>query len=438
MSSGACTSPIFIVGVPRSGTTLLAAFLGSHSHLSCGTETDFFHFLSQVNEASLLAVDNWPNAATNFLFRQIPGKGRKAVPEEYGLTRADVLAYLQHQPPSVSAILAAVTEQFMQRAGKHRWVEKTPNHLLHLDRIRCVYPDAKIIRIVRDPRDTALSILKAPWPWAPRTLVSALSMWRFMDDVSDSFFTNDANAYTIKYEELVADPILTLTRVCDFLGEMFEEPMLAKDGSYKQVNSLNEPWKTKVSERPDSSRIGVWQRELGEEAMALSESLIGDRLIRFDYPRSERPMALATVFPHDAHLRHPEVGDWLSRNNLRTWAMEDHEASVVLLFVGDPEHDNWFGHSRKARTSSFFSLCRRLLSTTRKGTHALWLKPRRTVSAGLLAQAFGGLIGMLGHTDVLEADVQNDINWRFNLLHNPRLAAEIEADARASHLSHTP
>ena len=84
-------APIFVVGVPRSGTTLLAAMLAAHGSLSCGTETRFFHFLSQTDAEKLIKAENWPDSATDFLFKlklvDIP------VPEHYALRKEQIRAY---------------------------------------------------------------------------------------------------------------------------------------------------------------------------------------------------------------------------------------------------------------------------------------------------------------------------------------------------------
>lgn len=61
-------TPIFVVGVARSGTTLLAAMLSSHSRLSCGPETFFFHALDKRPSQELLHPQHWPERAVEFLF----------------------------------------------------------------------------------------------------------------------------------------------------------------------------------------------------------------------------------------------------------------------------------------------------------------------------------------------------------------------------------
>ncbi|MEM6579667.1 MAG: sulfotransferase [Pseudomonadota bacterium] len=423
MSEPQCNSPIFIVGVPRSGTTLLAASLASHSNLSCGTETDFFHFLAQVDEEELCASDKWPNEATDFMFRQIPGAGRKSIPQEYEVSRIDLAHYLGNHDPSIGAILAAMTEQQMNRVGKKRWIEKTPNHLLYVEKIRQVYPDSKVIRIVRDPRDTALSILKAPWDWAPRTLPGALSMWRYMDDLSSGFFDSDSNSCTVRFEELVSDSASTLSQLCDFIDEDFEDGMLTRETAYSRVNRINEPWKEKVAEQADSARIEVWRRELDEKSNALAEGLIGDLLIKYQYPRTMQSLTYASIYPRETYLRYPDVADYICDQGLRMWPSNEQESADVQMFVGFPEQDNWFGHKLSDRITSFFSLCHTLVIKKTVGAEILWFKPEIDVSRGIFAWASQAVVRLFGQTISVACSENRDERWRFNLLHNPRLAA---------------
>src|SRR5262249_42608174 len=60
--------PIFVTGVPRSGTTLLAAMLGAHPRLVCGPENYFFQCLADVGARALCRRADWPKAAIDFLF----------------------------------------------------------------------------------------------------------------------------------------------------------------------------------------------------------------------------------------------------------------------------------------------------------------------------------------------------------------------------------
>src|SRR5262245_44128335 len=118
-------SPIFVVGVPRSGTTLLAAMLGSHPRLDSGPETFLLTHL-RGREREVLDPRDWPRAATRFVcslrLRDQP------VHLLYGRSSEQVAAVLAARPPGIPALFESLTAARAEANGKARWVEKTPRH----------------------------------------------------------------------------------------------------------------------------------------------------------------------------------------------------------------------------------------------------------------------------------------------------------------------
>ena len=231
-------NPVFIVGIPRSGTTLLAAMLGAHSRLSCGPETRFFHKHLTKGKAKWICTKHlWPENAVKFLFsfKHIMGK---SIPENYGISENKIRSYLEKCRPSIPVVLSALTEQYMQSIGKKRWIEKTPNHLLDVDKLRYYFPKSPIIRIIRDPRDVALSLERMPW--GPNSFLKALLLCKEYHDKSWKVFERDEYTYTIRYENLIISPEMELIKLCNFLEEGFEKNMLNTGDSLLHVNRANE------------------------------------------------------------------------------------------------------------------------------------------------------------------------------------------------------
>src|SRR5262249_48267314 len=157
-----------------------AGLLGAHSRMICGPETEFFTGLQIANQGNRLCrAATWPEAAADYLFSIVH---EKPIPEYYGITRDEITAFLRRSRRSPRAILESLTETYMKRHGKQRWVEKTPTHLVHLRELRRCYPDAPVVRILRDPRDVALSMLKVPW--GPSSLSAGVLQWRWFDELS--------------------------------------------------------------------------------------------------------------------------------------------------------------------------------------------------------------------------------------------------------------
>lgn len=342
--------PIFIVGVQRSGTTLLAALLAAHSRLSCGPETHFFRWLAQVDPNSLTTEATWPETAVSFLAHiqhtHYKGEGRRSLLSKYNLTEAEVSGYLVDKRPLITNLLASITEPYMHQAGKQRWVEKTPDHIEYLPLIRTHFPDSPIIRIVRDPRDVALSLMKVPW--GAKSFLEALLFWQRRDQASRSFFDTDPLSYTLHFEQLVADPHQTISHLCHFLDEPFEASMLDTSSSGQQVNSAAVAWKRKASQPVDPNRLAVWQQTLTPAQNQLAEALLGDRLMAYGYPRLVDFNRYGQVYPAVPLAPKYEPGlTAVAADGIRFWPKDDEARgeTAVTIYLGDPGHDNWLGQS---------------------------------------------------------------------------------------------
>lgn len=366
------SEPVFIVGVPRSGTTLLAAMLSAHSRLSCGTETRFFRFLSQVDAGQLTDPVYWPDSATDFLFNvklvDTP------VPEHYGFGKEQVRTFLNERFASVPTILSSLTEQFMIREGKERWMEKSPEHLLFVRDIRRYFPQSPIIRIVRDPRDVALSLNKAPW--APSDFLDAILLWCKYDQASWEFFQEDQNTLTIHYETLLYSPEKELLKVCDFIGESFELTMLDTSKSADNLITKKDSWHRIVDKPIDTSRIGVWKRELPEGSNRLGEALIGDRISAYGYECVETFHDAAQIYPSLAALAdYPQALKALVDKDIRFWVKRAGEQKVAV-YVGLPDKDNWLRYTKPERWGDILRIIAKIVRDKLTGRRIYWIRNR--------------------------------------------------------------
>ncbi len=217
------------------------------------------------------------------------------VAELFGHSEHDLQKFLAARDPSVGAILESLTTLYADKQGKPRWAEKTPNHLLHLPTIRAAYPKAPIVRIVRDPRDSALSMRQLPWA-SPSALANGF-LWTAWFNESQSFFERDLNTLTVRYEDLVSAPETVLTEICNFIGETFEPGMLAIQKTGKSVSSPNESWKASNTCALDPSRTQLWQRQLNPAwQRALSRTCAGG-IEAFGYPAPARPEVTLSSYP---------------------------------------------------------------------------------------------------------------------------------------------
>lgn len=193
--------PIFIVGAPRSGTTLMRSIVDAHPHIFCPSwETGLFQHFNVMLNGDLLKV-------------------MKSEKELFPLSRADLLSWCRR---SALDLLA----QFGAKSGKPRWAEKTPAHIHDMSFILEVFPDAQFIHMIRRGTDVVKSLQNMPW--APRRIRWSIRTW--MDSVQKGRTVGaqlPAGQYTeVRYEKLIQEPQQVLRDLCDFLAEPFASQML--------------------------------------------------------------------------------------------------------------------------------------------------------------------------------------------------------------------
>lgn len=378
-------APIFIVGSPRSGTTLLAAMMGAHSQLSCGPETHFFRWLGDADIELLTAPADWPDRAADFVSSisrtDFTKGGRRAMIEDYGLDRKEIELSLATCSPSVGAMLSSVAGSFMRLTGKSRWVEKTPDHIEHVAEIRRHFPSSPILRMVRDPRDVALSLTRVPW--GVSSVTEGLLFWKSQEDTSSGFFEHDENSLTIRFEDLIARPREALKEIASFIGEVFEESMLDTSRTGKIVNSREVAWKAKASQPIDRSRIEVWRGALTEKQNCLAEALVGDRIEHYEYPRLCSFDRLGEVFPAlESATGLSALLETIAAQGVRFWKTTSLEPVSTKVYAGDPAGDHWVDPTNHAKLRTTLAIAsaiigdllaqRREVYWITSSTHEVW------------------------------------------------------------------
>lgn len=268
-----------IVGVPRSGTTLLRFMLDSHPLLAIPPETGF------VVWASRLRPTRWMQGATTreALFRIVTRLPFKSGPwQDFGLTAEEFREELRRITPfDVGEGLRAFYRLYAQKQSKPRYGDKTPLYCRHMPAIERVLPEAHFIHIIRDGRDVALS-LRATWFAPGRDMRTLGQYWsKMVRNTREA--GRAANAYMeVRYEELIEDPVTMLNAVCRFLKLDFDAAMLrywertaerleehqAHYGMGGRVAVTHE--QRLVQQRltrqpPRAERISCWKREMTPE-----------------------------------------------------------------------------------------------------------------------------------------------------------------------------
>ena len=375
------TAPVFVVGGPRSGTTLLSAMLATHSAFDCGPETHClsrWSHLARSERDRILDPADWPERATAYVCSL--SLGQQPIYPMYGLEREEIRAWLAVRPPSLAAMLESLTAQRAFRNGAPRWVEKTPRHLEVPELITETWPKARIVRIVRDPRDAAVSLTKVPF--GTPSLLTNLSVLARMNEASSGFYRESGVALTVRYEDLVGIPERELRRICEFVGVDYEPGMLEDRSGATGVAAEHEWWKGDAPGPLDRSRSGRWADEMPVAVQHYAALNLGSLLEEHGYGQAVPPKrALAIVPAGDAlNARYDDVllelsaADVAVRRPVPTTIEELHLQEPLVFFgvVGQLDPDRSRSPSRRVFDIARLGLL--LLTRRMQGRPVVWVR----------------------------------------------------------------
>jgi Sulfotransferase family len=273
--------PIFLVGCPRSGTTLLSAILHAHPRIAMPPET---RFLLPVYRSRLEFGDLTIAANRRRLARRMTGRGTRF--RDLGLARKDVIQKIVAAPPTVGSAAGTIWREFAHSRGKARWGEKRPAYWRDMALILRLFPDAQVIHLVRDGRACAASLKQVHW-W-PSGVPGAIAAWVLADrELRRVGQRLPADSYhRLRYEDLLADPRAELSALCKFLGEDFDEAMLDHASAARDIVPERKSWHVRTKGELDPARIAAWRTVLTPEEIGLFERVAAEPLRRNGYELS--------------------------------------------------------------------------------------------------------------------------------------------------------
>lgn len=279
--------PLFIVGMPRSGTKLLRSILNQHPRISIpDIETEFLpywvrhwttfgdlsnreifgrffarcqalpFFVYAGETGKPVNVDRWYAACTNF--------------GTAGVFEALICSYLG-----------------IQQGHGRIWGDKSPSYVTHLHTLTELYPTARFIHIVRDARDHCLSVHRA---WG-KSMLRAAQRWS--DDVTSARSAGQLlgdRYFELRYEDLIADPRITIMQICTFLGTEYSPQMLVLPEPTENLGN------TKGVRGIVADNAGKYGQELDAATRERIESIAGDTLREtgYDCAVTKEPLRLSS------------------------------------------------------------------------------------------------------------------------------------------------
>ena len=287
------TEPVFIIGNPRAGTTLLRLMLTRHSRIHIPPECGFAVWLQGT-------FGDWNGTdCENRLDAFLADLAASRKFETWELPAATLRAFLSdRRPAGYSDLVSAVYDYHAAAHGKAgcRWGDKNNFHLHHIPDIRALFPDVRFIHIARDPRDVACSYrelnrrqMHSPYqPNLPDDISEIATQWaqniRTIRNAFDGFQWE--HVFEIRFDDLVRQSEKTLSAACQFLGEDFEPAMLRYYESNRR-RSL-EPkefllWKEKTLEPPRIDRAERYRKELTDDEIRAVSGMAGEEMRLYGY-----------------------------------------------------------------------------------------------------------------------------------------------------------
>lgn len=265
------SGPIFVVGSPRSGTTLVAQLLSQHPNLFVYNETVFYDFISSIKNKKV-PTNEEIRSTTDFLVNRINFTTSKAVIDNFGCVisaaEREAIIDLFNQElntldgnPALSQIFDIFMNSVATIKNASRWGEKTPNHVFHMKEIANDFPNAKFIHVIRDPR-SFLKSYKYSWrmpnaknPENARKLYHPYITSKLWNASAEAFqkaksVIGEDKCIEVRYEDVLNDINNVMNDLFSFLGE-------------KKINHIELPTGSNSSFRKTKAdRLEQWEHDV--------------------------------------------------------------------------------------------------------------------------------------------------------------------------------
>ncbi len=273
---------VFIVGCPRSGTTLLQLIVDAHPLIAITPET---HWIPQLFERrkGLTPEGLVTRPLIEFLL-ELPGFTR------LGITRDQLLTMLAgDRPVSYSSFVTGILDLYGKARGKTLVGDKTPGYVRRMNTLHLLWPEARFIHLIRDGRDVYLSMCHRPLhkpkrgdfdTWAEDPALTAALWWELNVQAGRRAGNSLGSRlyYELRYESLIIHPREECERLSGFLGLPFDDALLR----------FNEDQPKRKMRRPITVGLRDWRTEMPAEDVERFEAATGSLLDELGYTRAVR------------------------------------------------------------------------------------------------------------------------------------------------------
>lgn len=297
-------NPIFVVGAPRSGTTLLQRMLRSHPRISSPTgESHFFIPLlrDEARYGDLRRIEN-----IRALLEYMHGRWAEFLDTDFHGVRfsVDAMAEAIHARgvSRMSEILDALFRINAEGEGKARWLDKTPYYIHHIPTLLASYPDAQFVHIIRDGRDAVLSMLERAADIRVFNIEAGARLWGHYVETGRKAGKRVApdQYLELRYEDILANPVDPVRRLCEFLNEDFSEKVI--DFSRSTDPTTKTPLLRQALQQSNRDK---WRTSMSRRQIRTFESVAGNtlRACGYDLAYAARPLNPLYRVLYEAHQR---------------------------------------------------------------------------------------------------------------------------------------
>jgi hypothetical protein len=327
--------PIFIIGSERSGTTLVLAILACHPRIAVPEVTWYYpRFRPYLHTYGDLGIIENFNALAHEMayglrvpFWRMPDANPATFGNEIAARAAEI-------EPSFAGVFAAMFERYAKHVKKPRWGEKTPGNVFYIDRILEDFPNAQFVYIYRDCRDASAEFIESQF--GPTNAYTAAVMWRDGQQAVKPFreTLSPDQWFNIKYEEFVRDPVNHLKSMCAFLGEDYDDALMAfhttpvaqRRGKTKDNWALAHP----ITDR----HVGIYKNQLSTDQQQILTWVAGDLMRDLGYDNLAEPLELseervALAVEMDGRFRAATLDaphGWITFESYGDWLIDQREA----------------------------------------------------------------------------------------------------------------
>jgi hypothetical protein len=277
---------LFVVGCPRSGTTLLRRMLDAHPILAMTPETHWIPIWFEQGIGVTCDGLVGPDIVSRLLAYP---KFRRT-----GVGRDELESLLTDGPVTYSGFVSGFFDLYGHARGKDLVGDKTPGYVRRLFLLHELFPQARFVHLIRDGRDVCLSAINWPkvvnlarrfptWNEQPAVTAALWWEWHVRAGRAEGRSLGPALYRELRYEELVADPARVCGELCSFLGLPYEEAMLHfHEGRTRSDPGLD----AKKAWLPPTPGLRDWRSEMSADDVERFEAAAGGLLGELGYERS--------------------------------------------------------------------------------------------------------------------------------------------------------